>query len=274
MPSREPRATMEPFDEGQPSIQYEAQQKRLFQPSPQSQSGLRNEPVPQMLAPGTSSMARSNDVNPTDARPSPQQIGMKTGRTPLVQGWTADAQGRYHHHHPDRSAEGLHSNLNKVYDDRLRYQPGTTIVRPAMTDVHGVKGQLEHSPEQRMALWEHSSVYDKQQKNPATNEMETDDSDDVWHFDPNSYPRAMTFSERFWMKANKDPIVPIGAGLTVAALSGGLWSFVTGRRQYAQKFMWARVGFQGVTLVALAWSTYRIGEAAKLKRREEEAMRQ
>ena len=78
----------------------------------------------------------------------------------------------------------------------------------------------------------------------------TDSTDvDVWNIDHSRYhgAKSLSFIDRFKMKSQQDPFVPIGLVLTTAALTGGLWSFVTGKRQYQQNFMWARVSFQGWT---------------------------
>lgn len=49
----------------------------------------------------------------------------------------------------------------------------------------------------------------------------------------------------------KEPWVPIGAGATVLALSGGLSAFVSGNKVMAQQMMRARVAAQFATIAAM-----------------------
>ncbi|KAG7175310.1 HIG1 domain family member 2A, mitochondrial-like [Homarus americanus] len=60
-----------------------------------------------------------------------------------------------------------------------------------------------------------------------------------------------TSGEKFKRKFYENPFVPIGCGLTTAALCYGLWSFSTGKRKSSQNMMRLRVFAQGFTIVAL-----------------------
>uniref|UniRef100_A0A0A9YS51 HIG1 domain family member 2A n=1 Tax=Lygus hesperus TaxID=30085 RepID=A0A0A9YS51_LYGHE len=57
--------------------------------------------------------------------------------------------------------------------------------------------------------------------------------------------------EKFKRKATDNPFVPIGALLTTACLSYGLWTMKTGERRMSQLMMRGRVVAQAFTLVAL-----------------------
>jgi len=188
-----------------------------------------------------------------------------TDSTPLATPYS------YHHHHPDTSQVTHDTTYNRAVDLRLKYQPGVSIVRPVMIDPHG---KPHDNTRQAVQQYQHKASYDSRQVGTDSDGKAVmqpyDENDDIWHFDPESYPRAMTFRERFMMKANDDPLVPIGCALTLAALSGGLWSFMTGRRQYYQKFMWARVSFQGITLAALFYSAIKLTQRARQNKEQEE----
>lgn len=54
----------------------------------------------------------------------------------------------------------------------------------------------------------------------------------------------------------KNPLVPIGAGLTAAILFSGLFAFNRGSQRWSQRMMRARVVAQGATLVVLMHSVY------------------
>eukprot|EP00040_Diaphanoeca_grandis_P017973 m.94526 g.94526 ORF g.94526 m.94526 type:complete len:100 (+) comp26729_c0_seq1:233-532(+) len=60
-----------------------------------------------------------------------------------------------------------------------------------------------------------------------------------------------TTSEKFSRKIGGNPFVPLGLIATGASLIVGLWAFRTGRQQLSQNCQRARVGFQGLTVVAL-----------------------
>jgi len=59
------------------------------------------------------------------------------------------------------------------------------------------------------------------------------------------------FRDKFLRKTKENPFVPIGLGLTIAALSYGLWQMKTGDRVMSQKMMRVRVAAQAFTVVAL-----------------------
>nr|XP_045607521.1 HIG1 domain family member 2A, mitochondrial-like [Procambarus clarkii] len=56
---------------------------------------------------------------------------------------------------------------------------------------------------------------------------------------------------KFWKKFQENPLVPVGCGLTTAALCIGLRSLSTGQRKTSQAMMRFRVLAQGFTVVAL-----------------------
>jgi len=59
------------------------------------------------------------------------------------------------------------------------------------------------------------------------------------------------FRDKFIRKTKENPFVPLGLGLTIAALSYGLWQLKTGDRVMSQKMMRVRVAAQAFTVVAL-----------------------
>ncbi|XP_066152019.1 HIG1 domain family member 2A, mitochondrial [Euwallacea fornicatus] len=60
-----------------------------------------------------------------------------------------------------------------------------------------------------------------------------------------------TKTEKLIRKCKENPLVPIGAAATTAALGYGLWSFRQGRVQMSQYMMRTRVGAQFFTVVAI-----------------------
>ena len=61
---------------------------------------------------------------------------------------------------------------------------------------------------------------------------------------------------KFMRKAERDPLVPVGCGATLACLLAGLYTFHTGQAALSQKMMRARVVAQGATIVVLAVGTF------------------
>mmetsp|Transcript_21852 Transcript_21852/g.65500 ORF Transcript_21852/g.65500 Transcript_21852/m.65500 type:complete len:98 (+) Transcript_21852:707-1000(+) len=66
----------------------------------------------------------------------------------------------------------------------------------------------------------------------------------------------MDFLSKFRAKAEKDPLVPVGCGATLACLLAGLYTFHTGQAALSQKMMRARVVAQAATVVVLGVGTY------------------
>jgi hypothetical protein len=64
------------------------------------------------------------------------------------------------------------------------------------------------------------------------------------------------FMTKFMRKAERDPLVPVGCGATLACLLAGLYTFHTGQAALSQKMMRARVVAQGATIVVLAVGTF------------------
>ncbi|KYN40018.1 HIG1 domain family member 2A [Trachymyrmex septentrionalis] len=60
-----------------------------------------------------------------------------------------------------------------------------------------------------------------------------------------------TFFQKAKRKTLENPLVPIGAFGTVAALSIGLFNFSKGRQQMQQYMMRARVGAQAFTIICM-----------------------
>lgn len=60
----------------------------------------------------------------------------------------------------------------------------------------------------------------------------------------------------------RNPMVPIGAGVTALVLAGGLMAFNRGSQVWSQRLMRARVVAQGCTLGILALSVNQIRAAA------------
>ena len=60
----------------------------------------------------------------------------------------------------------------------------------------------------------------------------------------------MDFLSKFRAKAEKDPLVPVGCGATLACLLAGLYTFHTGQAALSQKMMRARVVAQAATAFA------------------------
>lgn len=61
----------------------------------------------------------------------------------------------------------------------------------------------------------------------------------------------------------RNPMVPIGAGVTAAVLMAGLLAFNRGSQIWSQRMMRARVVAQGATLGVLALSVYQVKAAGE-----------
>ena len=57
--------------------------------------------------------------------------------------------------------------------------------------------------------------------------------------------------QRVWRKMKYNPFVPLGCGLTVAALAFGLFNFVKGDQRKSNLMMRARVAAQGFTIFVM-----------------------
>ncbi|XP_074643189.1 HIG1 domain family member 2A, mitochondrial-like [Tubulanus polymorphus] len=60
-----------------------------------------------------------------------------------------------------------------------------------------------------------------------------------------------TFYSKFKRKADENPFVPIGMGLTTLALTYGLWQLKTGDTKMSQLMMRSRIVAQGFTVFAI-----------------------
>ncbi len=67
----------------------------------------------------------------------------------------------------------------------------------------------------------------------------------------NTFVLQESAQEKFKRKFAENPFVPIGCLLTAAALTYGLYSFKSGRRQMSQTMMRARIGAQGFTVLSI-----------------------
>ena len=65
------------------------------------------------------------------------------------------------------------------------------------------------------------------------------------------YDAYEPFTDKIVRKTKENPLVPIGAAATVAALVYGLWNFHRGNSQMQQYMMRARVGAQAFTILAM-----------------------
>ncbi|KAL4231634.1 Respiratory supercomplex factor 1 [Mactra antiquata] len=64
------------------------------------------------------------------------------------------------------------------------------------------------------------------------------------------------FRSKFWPACKQNPVVPIGFGMTIGAISMGLYYLATDQRYKSHMMMRYRVGFQFVTLVGLVGGFY------------------
>ncbi|KAK8738238.1 hypothetical protein OTU49_004120 [Cherax quadricarinatus] len=64
------------------------------------------------------------------------------------------------------------------------------------------------------------------------------------------HPQELS-GDKFKRKFQENPFVPVGCGLTTAALCYGLWSFSSGQRKTSQNMMRFRVFAQGFTVIAM-----------------------
>lgn len=65
-----------------------------------------------------------------------------------------------------------------------------------------------------------------------------------------------SFAEKAIRKTKEEPLVPLGALVTVAFLTAGLRSFHNGHKAQGQMMMRGRVLAQGVTVLAMAWGAF------------------
>jgi len=61
----------------------------------------------------------------------------------------------------------------------------------------------------------------------------------------------------------KDPVIATGASITIGILAAGLITMFTGKSSTSQKLMRARVVAQGITVVAVAFSGWRLKKASE-----------
>ena len=69
-------------------------------------------------------------------------------------------------------------------------------------------------------------------------------------------PQPETFREKVVRKFTKEPLVPLGAAITVGCLTMGLRAFHDGDQMQAQKLMRGRVVAQGCTVVIMLMGAY------------------
>lgn len=86
------------------------------------------------------------------------------------------------------------------------------------------------------------------------------------------YGKQEGFKEKLFRKMKENPFVPLGLGVTVFALSYGLWQLKTGDRAMSQKMMRLRVAAQGFTVVALLGGVLYSSHKSKQKRLEEQSL--
>ena len=65
------------------------------------------------------------------------------------------------------------------------------------------------------------------------------------------FPNPESRKGRLWRKVKANPFVPLGCGLTVAALSYGLLQFLKGDQRKSNLMMRARVAAQGFTIFVI-----------------------
>ncbi|KAL1405480.1 Respiratory supercomplex factor 1, mitochondrial [Vanrija albida] len=76
-------------------------------------------------------------------------------------------------------------------------------------------------------------------------------------------PRPVGYIEHGWNKCKEQPMVPIGAIATTAALLGASASLRSGNRRQFQHFLRLRVAAQGVTVVAMVVGAFMLTEKAE-----------
>ena len=74
--------------------------------------------------------------------------------------------------------------------------------------------------------------------------------------------KPVTYMQHGWEKCKQQPMVPIGAAVTTAALLGASASLRSGNRASFQKFLRLRVAAQGVTVLAMVVGAYMLTEKA------------
>ncbi|XP_033215868.1 HIG1 domain family member 2A, mitochondrial [Belonocnema kinseyi] len=102
-------------------------------------------------------------------------------------------------------------------------------------------------------------------------EKETLEKNDEIEWVPKHFFEAYVTESAFQKlkrKSKENPMVPIGLGMTICALSYGLYNFYHGRHALQQHSMRARVTFQGLTLAAICYSMYIEGQN-RLKKDQE-----
>ena len=65
------------------------------------------------------------------------------------------------------------------------------------------------------------------------------------------HPHTESRKQKFLRKVRSNPLVPLGCGLTVAALFYGLYQFALGNSKKSNLMMRARVAAQGFTILVL-----------------------
>lgn len=96
---------------------------------------------------------------------------------------------------------------------------------------------------------------------------------------PPPMKRVLTVEEKMWAKIKKEPLVPIGCGVTAYFLASGIKSFQNQDPRRGQKMMRLRVGAQFATLamfvfyVGLDNINFEIAPQYQRAKKEEEELR-
>lgn len=99
---------------------------------------------------------------------------------------------------------------------------------------------------------------------PKSSGVRKGEDDDWKPYDLSPVPTYTHSPVKFiWQKMKQDPHITAGLGLTLAALSGGLYAVTTGKRHLFLNFMRARVGFQALTAGLVTYGFYRMGDLKK-----------
>jgi len=198
---------------------------------------------------GASSIASNNPSNPRESSSQqfaedaakPDDAHVKTAEVPLDFMFSQSFPPKFSSVSYPTSSNFPIQEISPPWSGASAYNGSSQMINPAQgheidthsqgeTKIKELKKELEKAHDLR-------KPYRVGSIQPPTSEL------DSMHY-------VESWRDRVWRKTKENPLVPIGALATVAALTMGLRAFSSGDAQKSQRMMRYRVLAQGFTLVA------------------------